>query len=406
MNDSQIEKIINLEKNRQLNNLELIASENIVSDDILKALGTILTNKYAEGYPHKRYYGGCEFVDQIESLAIERLKNLFQAEYVNVQPHSGSQANQAVFNAFLNPGDRVLSMSLSEGGHLTHGSSVNMSGKLYDFYHYSLKEDSTIDYANLAKMALDIKPKMIIAGGSAYSRIIDFQFFREVADSCGALLLVDMAHYAGLVASGLYPNPVPFADIVTSTTHKTLRGPRGGIVLCKNIYAKQIDKSIFPGLQGGPFMNVIAAKAIAFKEASTPQFKEYSKQVIINSQTLAKELQKYNFKIVTDGTDCHMFLIDLRNKSITGKEAEKILDRVGMTTNKNTIPADPLGPFTTSGLRVGTPAITTRGMKQNEMKIIALFIHKALENKDNHEALEDLKNKVSLFTQQFPLFQL
>ncbi|MDW7668071.1 MAG: serine hydroxymethyltransferase [Bacillota bacterium] len=394
--DEEIYDSIQKEIGRQNRNIELIASENFVSKAVLEAMGSQLTNKYAEGYPNKRYYGGCEFVDEVEILAIDRLKKLFNAEHANVQPHSGSSANIAVYFAFLNPGDKILGMNLSEGGHLTHGSPVNFSGKQYEIIPYGVdKETETIDYDKLREIAVKEKPKMIIAGASAYSRIIDFKKFREIADEVGAILMVDMAHIAGLIAAGLHPNPVEYADVVTTTTHKTLRGPRGGAILCKKEHAKKIDKAIFPGTQGGPLMHIIAAKAVSFKEALEDDFKEYQKQIIKNAQALAEEFIKRDFRIVSGGTDNHLMLLDLRSKNITGKDAEALLDEINITVNKNTIPDDPESPFVTSGIRVGTPAITTKGYKEEDMSELADIINDAiLKNQDQ----DTLKERVAKLT--------
>lgn len=400
--DIEIKNLINEEKIRQENNIELIASENFVSNNVLDAAGSILTNKYAEGYPNKRYYGGCHVVDKIENLAIERLKKLYCAEHANVQPHSGSNANLAVYFAMLKPGDKVLGMNLSEGGHLTHGSPVNISGSYYNFISYGVdKKTERIDYDKVREIALREKPKMIVAGTSAYSGKIDFEKFRLIADEIDAYLMVDMAHIAGLIAAGLHDNPVPYADFVTTTTHKTLRGPRGGAILCKKKYAKNIDKAIFPGIQGGPLVHIIAAKAVAFKEAMDESFIEYQKQIIKNAKRLALELDKRGFRIVSGGTDTHLILIDLRNKGITGKEAEALLEHVGVATNKNTIPNDPESPFVTSGLRLGTPAVTTRGMVEEDMEIIADIISETLDRKD--EKL--IKNKVKKLCKKYPLYE-
>ena len=397
--DEEVYNSIQREIGRQDRNLELIASENIVSDAVLEAMGSQLTNKYAEGYPNKRYYGGCEFVDEVEILAIERLKKLFNAEHANVQPHSGSNANIAVYFAFLNPGDKILGMNLSEGGHLTHGSPVNMSGKHYEIIPYGVdKETETIDYDKLREIALKEKPKMIIAGASAYSRTIDFKKFREIADEVDAILMVDMAHIAGLIAAGLHPNPVEYADVVTTTTHKTLRGPRGGAILCKEEHAKKIDKAIFPGIQGGPLMHIIAAKAVSFKEALTDDFKKYQKQIIKNAKRLSEEFTKRDFRVVSGGTDTHLMLLDLRSKNITGKKAEALLDEINITVNKNTVPEDPESPFVTSGIRVGTPTVTTLGLKEDDMAEIADIINDAiLENQDQ----ETLINRVKLLTEKY-----
>lgn len=387
------------ERQRQNINIELIASENFVSDRVLEAMGSHLTNKYAEGYPGKRYYGGCEFVDKIENLARDRAKKIFNAEHANVQPHSGSNANFGVYFSILNPGDKILGMDLSHGGHLTHGSPVNMSGKYYDIVFYGVnKETETIDYDQLREIAKKERPKLIIAGASAYSRFIDFKKFREIADEVGAYFMVDMAHIAGLVAAGLHPNPVEYADFVTTTTHKTLRGPRGGMILCKKEHAQKIDKAIFPGTQGGPLMHVIAAKAACFKEAMEDDFIVYQKQVVNNAKVLSNELIKKGFRIISGGTDNHLMLVDVRNKNLTGKEAEKILDAVHITTNKNTIPFDPESPFVTSGLRIGTPAVTTKGMKEAEMVELAEIINLALSKKEDEFVLT---NRVLSLTSKF-----
>lgn len=404
--DKEIYDLINKELKRQQDGIELIASENIVSKAVMEAMGSYLTNKYAEGYPGKRYYGGCHVVDEIEQIAIDRAKELFGAEHANVQPHSGSQANMAVYFSVLEPGDTVLGMDLSHGGHLTHGSPVNFSGRLFNFVSYGVdKETEMIDYDNVRKIALEAKPKLIVAGASAYSRIIDFPKLREIADEVGALLMVDMAHIAGLVAAGVHPSPVPYADFVTSTTHKTLRGPRGGLILCKEKYAKLIDKNIFPGMQGGPLMHIIAAKAVCFKEALEPSFKEYGAQVVKNCKRLAEELIKRDFKIVSGGTDNHVFLVDLHNKEVTGKETENLLDRVGITLNKNTVPNETRSPFVTSGVRIGTAAVTTRGFKEEDMVVIAEIIDEAIKNRENEEALEKLKVKVKALCDKYPLYE-
>ncbi|MDU2665062.1 MAG: serine hydroxymethyltransferase, partial [Clostridium perfringens] len=374
--DEQIAHLVQKEKERQENSIELIASENFVSKAVMEAMGSYLTNKYAEGYPSKRYYGGCHVVDEVEDLARERVKKLFGAEHANVQPHSGSQANMAVYFSILEPGDTVLGMDLSHGGHLTHGSPVNFSGRLFNFVSYGVdKETETINYETVRELALKHKPKLIVAGASAYSRIIDFKTLREIADEVGAYLMVDIAHIAGLVATGLHPSPVPYADFVTSTTHKTLRGPRGGLILCKEKFAKALDKNIFPGIQGGPLMHIIAAKAVCFKEALEPSFKTYMEQVVKNARVLAEALESYGFKLVSNGTDNHLILVDLTNKDITGKDAEILLDSIGITLNKNTVPNETRSPFVTSGVRIGTPAITTRGFKEEEMKEIASIIN-------------------------------
>lgn len=387
------------EKERQSINIELIASENFVSERVLEAMGSHLTNKYAEGYPSKRYYGGCEYVDLVEELARDRAKKLFNAEHANVQPHSGSNANFGVYFSILNPGDKILGMNLSHGGHLTHGSPVNMSGKYFDVVFYGVKEKTEIiDYDEVRDIAKKEKPKLIVAGASAYSRFIDFKKFREIADEVGAYFMVDMAHIAGLVAAGLHPNPVEYADFVTSTTHKTLRGPRGGLILCKEKFAKQIDKAIFPGIQGGPLMHIIAAKAVCFKEAMDEGFTNYQNQVVKNAKKLAQELINNDLRIVSGGTDNHLMLVDVRNKGLTGKEAEKILDDIHITTNKNTIPFDPQSPFITSGLRIGTPAVTTKGMKENEMVELAKIIDLALSKAESED---DLKVRVLNLTSRF-----
>lgn len=396
--------MIKKEEERQEYNIELIASENFTSLSVMEAMGSLLTNKYAEGYPHKRYYGGCEFVDEVEDLARERLKKLFGAEHANVQPHSGSQANMAVYMSVLQPGDTILGMDLSHGGHLTHGSPVNFSGKLYNFVSYGVdKETETIDYELLKKIALENKPKMIVSGASAYPRIIDFQKIREICDEVGAYMMVDMAHIAGLVATGLHPSPVPYADFVTTTTHKTLRGPRGGAILCKEEYAKAVDKAIFPGIQGGPLMHIIAAKAVCFGEALKEDYKEYMEQVVKNTKVLGEELNNYGFRLISGGTDNHLLLIDLTNKNITGKDAEKLLDSVGITVNKNTIPFETLSPFVTSGIRIGTPAVTTRGFKEEEMKKIAYFMNYSIEHREDN--LSQIKEQVKEICKKYPLYQ-
>lgn len=402
--DSEVYSIINEEHERQENNIELIASENFTSKAVMEAMGSYLTNKYAEGYPGKRYYGGCYVVDKVEELAKDRLKKLFGAEHVNVQPHSGSQANMGVYFAMLNPGDTIMGMDLSHGGHLTHGSPVNFSGKLFNVVAYGVnKETEQIDYDELRKKALECKPKLIVAGASAYPRIIDFVKFREVCDEVGAYLMVDMAHIAGLVAAGLHPSPVPYADFVTTTTHKTLRGPRGGVILCKEKYAKAIDKTIFPGMQGGPLMHIIAAKAVCFGEALKDDFKEYSNQIVKNAKVLADELTNYGFRLVSGGTDNHLILLDLTNKDITGKDAEHLLDSIGITANKNTIPFETKSPFITSGIRIGTPAVTTRGFKEEEMKQVAYFINYVIDNRDKD--LSDIRNKVTELCKKFPIYK-
>ena len=401
--DPEIKELIEKETARQNNKIELIASENFVSKAVMAAMGSTLTNKYAEGYPGKRYYGGCEVVDQIEDLARDRATELFGAEHANVQPNSGSQANQAVFFAALKPGDTVMGMDLSHGGHLTHGSPVNMSGKHYHIVSYGVdKETETIDYDVVREIALEHKPKMIIAGASNYSRVIDFAKFREIADEVGAYLMVDMAHIAGLVAAGLHPSPVPYAHFVTTTTHKTLRGPRGGMILCSKEFAPMIDKSIFPGIQGGPLMHVIAAKAVSFKEALSPEFKTYQAQIIKNAQALANALIGKGLRIVSGGTDNHVMSLDVRNMNVTGKEAEHLLDEIGITCNKNTIPFDPASPFVTSGVRLGTAAVTTRGMKEADMKEIAEIIYLTL--KDFEVNKEECAQRVAALLNQYPLY--
>ena len=403
--DPKVQEMIELELGRQRNKLEMIASENFVSQAVMEAQGSVLTNKYAEGYPHKRYYGGCEYVDMVEELAIERAKQLFGAEHVNVQPHSGSQANFGVYFALLEPGDTIMGMNLSHGGHLTHGSPVNVSGKYFNIIPYGVDaETGRIDYEEMRKIAKEHKPKMIIGGGSAYSRQIDFKTMADIAHEVGAIFMVDMAHFAGLVVAGLHPNPVEYADVVTTTTHKTLRGPRGGMIMCKEEYAKAIDKSIFPGIQGGPLMHVIAAKAVAFGEALQPEFKEYAKQVIVNAQTLAEALQQEGFTIVSGGTDTHVLLVDLRAVGLTGKVAEHILDEVGITCNKNTIPFDPESPFVTSGIRLGTPALTTRGLNAEDMKEIASIIALVLKHPEDTAAQEEAKQRVAKLCKQYPMY--
>ncbi len=401
--DPEIIHVIDEEINRQNNNIELIASENFVSRQVMETMGTQLTNKYAEGYPGKRYYGGCEIVDIAENIARDRLKEIFNAEHANVQPHSGSNANMAVYFAFLKPGDKVLGMNLSHGGHLTHGSPVNISGTYFNFVDYGVnKETQIIDYDEVREIAKRERPKMIIAGASAYPRIIDFKKFREIADEVEAYLMVDMAHIAGLVATGLHPSPIPYADFVTTTTHKTLRGPRGGAILCKKEYAAKIDKAIFPGIQGGPLMHIIAAKAVSFKEALQEDFKDYQKQILSNAKAFAETLTQKGFNLVSGGTDNHLILLDLRNMNLTGKKAEALLDEVGITTNKNTIPFDPESPFVTSGLRMGTPAITTRGMKEEQMREIAEIIRLALDETNDRK---ELRQRVVTLCSKFPLYE-
>ncbi|GEA31433.1 serine hydroxymethyltransferase [Clostridium diolis] len=401
--DKEIYDLIEKELVRQQKGIELIASENIVSPAVMEAMGSYLTNKYAEGYPNKRYYGGCHVVDEIEQIAIDRAKELFGAEHANVQPHSGSQANMAVYFAVLEPGDTVLGMDLSHGGHLTHGSPVNFSGKLFNFVSYGVdKETEMIDYENVRKLAIENKPKLIVAGASAYARILDFPKFREIADEVGALLMVDMAHIAGLVAAGVHPSPVPYSDFVTTTTHKTLRGPRGGLILCKDKYAQVLNKNIFPGIQGGPLEHIIAAKAVCFKEALDPSFKTYGENVVENCKELAEQLIARGFKIVSGGTDNHVFLVDLNNKDITGKEAEALLDSVGITVNKNTVPNETRSSFVTSGIRIGTAAITTRGFVKDDMAEIAAVISEAIEKRDGD--LSALKTRIETLCDKHPLY--
>ena len=405
--DSEVFEAIGKELGRQRSKLELIASENIVSKAVMEAQGSVLTNKYAEGYPGKRYYGGCEHVDVVEQLAIDRAKELFVAEYVNVQPHSGAQANMAVFFALLTPGDTVMGMNLTDGGHLTHGSPVNMSGKYFKIVPYGVSaETEMLDYDEIQAIAEECKPKLIVAGASAYARIIDFERMAEIAHSVGAYLMVDMAHIAGLVAAGLHPSPIPYADVVTTTTHKTLRGPRGGMILCKDEeFGKQFNKAIFPGIQGGPLMHVIAAKAVALKEALSPEFKEYAQQVVKNAKVLADTLQADGFRIVSGGTDNHLMLVDLTSKKITGKLAQNLLDEVGITANKNTIPFEKLSPFTTSGLRLGSPALTTRGFKEDDMKEVADIIALVLDNPDDEGAREQARSRVEALCEKYPLYE-
>ncbi|MFN3870820.1 MAG: serine hydroxymethyltransferase [Aquificaceae bacterium] len=403
--DQEVYNAVVNEYKRQFYHLELIASENFTSLAVMEAQGSVLTNKYAEGLPGKRYYGGCEFVDVVESLAIERVKKLYGAEHANVQPHSGSQANMAVYMAFLKPGDTILGMDLAHGGHLTHGSKVNFSGKVYNAVYYGLNpQTELIDYDQVWQRAKEYKPKMIVAGASAYPRIIDWEKLAQIAEEVGAYLMVDMAHYSGLIAGGVYPNPVPYTHFVTSTTHKTLRGPRGGFILCKAEFAKEIDKSVFPGTQGGPLMHVIAAKAVAFKEAMSDSFKEYAKQVVLNAKAMAEEFIKLGFKVVSGGTDSHIVLLDLRNKGITGKEAEDALGRANITVNKNAVPFDPLPPTKTSGIRIGTPAMTTRGMKEEEMRLIARLIAEVIENSQDERVIEKVRREVTELCEQFPLY--
>ena len=403
--DPNVKAVIDQELMRQRDKLEMIASENIVSQAVMEAQGSVLTNKYAEGYPGKRYYGGCEHVDVVETLAIERAKRLFGAEHANVQPHSGSQANFAVYFAMLKPGDTIVGMNLSHGGHLTHGSPVNVSGTYFNVVPYGVNaETQQIDYDEFRKIVLEAKPKLIIAGGSAYSRQIDFKKMADVAHEVGAIFMVDMAHFAGLVAAGLHPNPVEYADIVTTTTHKTLRGPRGGMILCKEEYAKAIDKAVFPGIQGGPLMHVITAKAVALGEALQPEFKVYAEQVIKNAKVLAAELIAKGLTIVSGGTDTHVMLVDVRNTGLTGKEAEHLLDEIGITANKNTIPFDPASPFVTSGVRLGTPALTTRGLKEDDMKEIADIIATVLQNPEDTAKHQDAAKRVAALCEKYPLY--
>ncbi len=404
--DPELYQAMENEKKRQQNNIELIASENFVSEAVMEAMGSVLTNKYAEGYPGKRYYGGCEFVDVAEDLARDRVKEIFGADHANVQPHSGAQANMAVYSAILEPGDTVLGMNLNHGGHLTHGSPVNFSGKLYKFAEYGVdQETEQLDYDAVLEKAKEVKPKLIVAGASAYSRIIDFAKFREIADAVDAYFMVDMAHIAGLVAADLHPNPVPYADFVTTTTHKTLRGPRGGVILCKTEYAKKIDSSVFPGMQGGPLMHIIAAKATAFKEALSAEFKEYAKQIVKNAAALGEELSKAGIRIVSGGTDNHLLLLDVKALGFSGKVAEKVLDDILITTNKNTIPFDTESPFVTSGVRIGTAAVTTRGFKEEEMKEVADIIATALKNHEDEAVLGELKQRVVKLTDRFSLYK-
>ena len=405
--DPEIQKAIDQELSRQREKLEMIASENIVSTAVMQAQGSILTNKYAEGYPGKRYYGGCEYVDIVEQLAIDRAKKLFGAEYANVQPHSGAQANTAVYFALLQPGDTILGMNLTDGGHLTHGSPVNISGKYFKIIPYGVdKETERIDYDELERLAKEHQPKLIVGGASAYSRIIDFERISEIAKAVGAYLMVDMAHIAGLVAAGLHPSPVPYADVVTTTTHKTLRGPRGGLILCRDAeFGKQFNKAIFPGIQGGPLMHVVAAKAVTFKEALSDEFKVYQQQVLDNAKALSDELVKKGFRIVSGGTDNHLMLVDLRSKNITGKEAQFLLDEIGITANRNTIPFEPLSPFVTSGIRLGTPALTTRGLKEDDIREVADIIADVIENREDSAVIEAAKAKVQAICKKFPLYE-
>ncbi|MBA2175268.1 serine hydroxymethyltransferase [Halobacillus locisalis] len=404
--DQEVFAAINAEQKRQQDNIELIASENFVSEAVMEAMGSVLTNKYAEGYPGRRYYGGCEHVDVVENLARDRAKELFGADHANVQPHSGAQANMAVYFTVLEHGDTVLGMNLNHGGHLTHGSPVNFSGQLYNFEEYGVTEDEeVIDYDAVLAKAKEVQPKLIVAGASAYPREIDFARFREIADEVGAYLMVDMAHIAGLVATGLHPNPVPHAHFVTTTTHKTLRGPRGGMILCQEEFAKKIDKSVFPGMQGGPLMHVIAAKAVAFKEALQPEFKQYCRQIIANAKRLGESLSANGVKLVSGGTDNHLLLLNLLDKGLTGKVVEKALDEIGITTNKNGIPFDPESPFVTSGIRIGTAAVTSRGFKEEEMDEIAELIAFTLEHHEDEAKMKEAEKRVHALTSRFPLYQ-
>lgn len=402
--DPEIYQFIEQEKERQSSQLEMIASENIASQAVMEAQGSIFTNKYAEGYPNRRYYGGCDYADEVESLAIKRARELFQAEYANVQPHSGSQANMAVYFATLKPGDKILGMDLAHGGHLTHGSPVNFSGQLYNFISYGVhKKTEFINMEEVERIAFENRPKMIVAGASAYPRFIDFEAFRHIADQIGALFMVDMAHIAGLVAAGVHPSPVPYADFVTSTTHKTLRGPRGGLILAREKYAKKLDSNIFPGIQGGPLVHVIAAKAVGFKEAMTQSYRDYQQQVVTNAAVLAKDLMKNGFRLVSGGTDNHLLLVDLKNKDITGKEAEKLLEQAGITVNKNAIPFDKESRFVTGGIRIGTPSVTTRGVKEQDMKQIGEWINRVITNRDPDEIAE-IRQEVRALCARLPLY--
>ncbi|RKX60479.1 MAG: serine hydroxymethyltransferase [Thermodesulfobacteriota bacterium] len=404
--DPEIWEIIQKEIDRQEYQLEMIASENLADYSIMEAEGSCLMNKYAEGYPEDRYYGGCEYVDEVEKLAIERLKSLFGAEHANVQPHSGTQANMGVYFAILNPGDTILSMNLAHGGHLSHGAPVNFSGKLYKIVHYGVsKETEMIDYEEVRRLAHEHKPKLIVAGASAYPRIIDFKIFGEIAKEVGAYLMVDMAHIAGLVAAKLHPSPVPYSDFVTSTTHKTMRGPRGGFILCKEKYKKIIDKTIFPGIQGGPHMNIIAAKAVCFKKASEPEFRTYQEQVIKNAKVIAKVFKNEGFRIISGDTDNHLVLVDVSTKGLTGAEAELLLEEAGITVNKNAIPFDPRPPRITSGIRIGTPAITTRGLKEKEVEEVAYFMCEVLKNPENQNLRKEIRKKVKEICKKFPFYR-
>ncbi|MFP4472955.1 MAG: serine hydroxymethyltransferase [Candidatus Omnitrophota bacterium] len=404
--DPEVYQAIARELDRQKNNLELIASENIVSQAVMEAQGSVMTNKYAEGYPHRRWYGGCVHVDAAEELAIERAKELFGAEHVNVQPHSGSQANNAVYNVAIKPGDTILTLDLACGGHLTHGHKMNFSGRTYHVVHYGVDKDTEMfDYDEIRRLAKEHRPQLILAGASAYARTIDFVKFRQICDEVGAVLFVDMAHIAGLVAAGIHPNPVPHADFVTTTTHKTLRGPRGGMILCREEYGKKIDTHVFPGIQGGPLMHVIAAKAVSFQEALSDEFKAYQRQVVSNARAMAEALAGMGFRIVSGGTDNHLFMVDLRSKKITGKEASSVLDEVHITVNKNLIPYDPESPMVTSGIRIGTPALTTRGMKEDQMLRVAEYIDRAVTGRDDPQELEKVRAGVLELTEQFPIYK-
>ena len=404
--DPEVYAAILGETKREAFQLELIASENFVSEAVLEALGSVMTNKYAEGYPGRRYYGGCEYVDIVENLARERAKKVFGCEHVNVQPHSGSQANMGVYFCVLKPGDTILGLSLSHGGHLTHGSPVNFSGKFFKVYFYGVRKDTEVlDYDEILQIAKDCKPKMIVTGATAYPRILDFVKFRQIADEVGAYLMADIAHIAGLIIAGIHPSPVPLADFVTTTTHKTLRGPRGGMIMCKEKYAKQLDKEIMPGIQGGPLMHVIASKAVAFKEALQPSFKEYQIQIVKNAKALAQELLNYGYHVVAGGTDTHLMLVSFVEKGITGKVVEEALDKAGITVNKNTVPFDPQKPFITSGIRIGTPAVTTRGMKEPEMKKIGRFINETISNLGNEEVYKKIRKEVEELCREFPLYK-
>jgi glycine hydroxymethyltransferase len=404
--DPEIAQALDLEVERQARTLELVASENFVSEAVLEALGSVMTNKYAEGLPGKRYYGGCEFVDMAETLAIERAKKLFGAEHVNVQPHSGSQANQAVYMTVLKPGDPVLGMSLAHGGHLTHGHPLNFSGKMYKIVSYGVRKDTeTVDYDELERLAQEHKPRLIVAGASAYPRLLDFERFAAIAKRSGALLMVDMAHIAGLIAANLHPSPFPHADFVTTTTHKTLRGPRGGAVFSKAQYAKELDKMVFPGIQGGPSMHVIAAKAVCFQEALQPEFREYQKQVVLNARTLADALASHGFRIVSGGTDTHLALVDVFSKKVTGKQAQSALENAGITVNKNAIPFDTNPPMVASGIRIGTPAVTTRGLREPQMELIAHWITEVLHNVEDASVQKRIRSQVEALTEKFPLYE-